>query len=471
MSGGQKMRAVAISGGLLVVAVGAFVLGRGLSAAIQPLPEVIVEAAPGPAMPKPAMPVQTDSATAPQTARLGQETGARPLPAPIGVEETPAHGSMEKGVALVRAPDAAQRPAPAAPLATPPPQPTTQPLEMATLAAPLQAAAVIEPEAVEARRGQARQDATEHWRLAKAAPAPAAAVAAEPAPVMTTPVSPPAAAPAAPEPAARQLGFLAEIKDLPEAIAAIDALRRDPNAGDASVALDRLVPAVIDNRSDPMTWSQLAASLARAGQRKAAIAVANRGLGAAKRQQDGEAVTQLTQQLAQLELAGGVAAAPVAPSSARKLSTPGRAAPAAARPAETSETGLAAALEVALHNSAANDALSILKQMAEGSIKRGDFAGAQKSYGDAIQIAHAMQLSEARADQYANLGGLHWKKGDKAEAEAFWRAARDQYEQFNVPAKVADMNALLRQSSPAALSSPSRPIQNGKKTSSFIHAQ
>ena len=65
-------------------------------------------------------------------------------------------------------------------------------------------------------------------------------------------------------------------------------------------------------------------------------------------------------------------------------------------------------------------------------------------------------------------GRLHWKKGDKTEAEAFWRAARDQYEQLDVTAKVAEMNTLLRQGSPGALASPSRPTQSGKRTTSVF---
>ena len=130
---------------------------------------------------------------------------------------------------------------------------------------------------------------------------------------------------------------------------------------------------------------------------------------------------------------------------------------------------LAAALDTALQNSAAADALSILQQMAEGAIKKGDYAAAQKAYTDALDIAHARQMSEARADQYANLGRLHWKKGEKSEAESYWRAARDQYEQFEVSAKVTEMNSLLRQASPGAITSPSRPDQSGKRTSSIIN--
>ena len=129
---------------------------------------------------------------------------------------------------------------------------------------------------------------------------------------------------------------------------------------------------------------------------------------------------------------------------------------------------LAGALDEALRNNAAAEALKILQQMAQGSIARGDYAAAQQSYNHAIKVAHLSKLGEARADQYANLGRMFLQKGDHAEAQAYWRAARDQYEQFDMSAKVAEMNTLLRQISPAALASPSRPSQSGKKTSSII---
>jgi len=129
---------------------------------------------------------------------------------------------------------------------------------------------------------------------------------------------------------------------------------------------------------------------------------------------------------------------------------------------------LSGALDEALRNNAATQALKILQQMAEGSIARGDYAAAQHAYGQAISLAHLSRLGEERADQYANLGRMYWQKGDRGEAEAYWRAARDQYEQFDLTAKAAEMNALLRQSSPAAMVSPSRPLQTGKKTSSII---
>ena len=275
-------------------------------------------------------------------------------------------------------------------------------------------------------------------------PAKTAAVTGEPN--ATAPAAAPIKAPEAVAlPAARRnLGFLTELTGVSEAIAAIDA-RKDEVAG----SLDRLVQGVIDDRSDPMAWSNLAAALDRGDQRSAAIAVANRGMNAAKRQQDGGAVTQLTQQIARLELAG---------SGAR----PGD--PAAVQEPDK----LAGALDDALRNNAAAEALKILQQMAQGSMARGDFAAAQTAYNQAINLAHLSKLGGARADQYANLGRMFLQKGDRGEAEAYWRAARDQYEQFDMTAQVAEMNTLLRQLSPAALSSPSRPTQNGKKTSSII---
>ena len=311
-----------------------------------------------------------------------------------------------------------------------------------------------------------------------AKPAPAAVEAAKPVPAPIPnepPASPPGLAPPAAAPRVfrvRDIGFLAELKDVPEAIAAVDAFRGDPNRGDVSAELDRLIAAVRENRDNPMAWSQLAAALDRAQQRQAAIAVANRGMNAAKRQQDGEAMTQLTQQLAQLELSAAQtipakpAQSPAQPQA--RAAVKAALAQAAEAPPEAAPDKLAAALDEALRNSAAADALRILQQMAEGSIGRGDFAAAQRAYNDAMQIAHAGDLKEARADQYANLGRLHWKKGDKTEAEAFWRAARDQYEQLDVTAKVAEMNTLLRQGSPGALASPSRPTQSGKRTTSVF---
>ena len=258
--------------------------------------------------------------------------------------------------------------------------------------------------------------------------------------------------------ARRNLGFLTELTGVTEAIAAIDA-RKDEVAG----SLDLLVQGVIDNRSDPMAWSHLAAALDRGGQRSAAIAVANRGMNAAKRQQDGGAVTQLTQQIARLELAGSEARAPAAAG----LAKGGGARPGEPAPVQEPDK-LAGALDDALRNNAAAEALKILQQMAQGSMAKGDFAAAQTAYNQAINLAHLSKLGGARADQYANLGRMFLQKGDRGEAEAYWRAARDQYEQFDMTSKVAEMNALLRQLSPAALSSPSRPAQNGKKTSSIF---
>lgn len=289
-------------------------------------------------------------------------------------------------------------------------------------------------------------------------PAKSAAVTGEPN--ASAPAKAPIKAPEAVAlPAAtRNLSFLTELKGVPEAIAAIDA-RKDEVAG----SLDRLVQGVIDDRSDSMAWSNLAAALDRGGQRSAAIAVANRGMNAAKRQQDGGAVTQLTQQIARLELAGSKASPAAVPTSGKGSGAhPGD--PAAVQEPDK----LAGALDDALRNNAAAEALKILQQMAQGSMARGDFAAAQTAYNQAINLAHLSKLGGARADQYANLGRMFLQKGDRGEAEAYWRAARDQYEQFDMTAKVAEMNTLLRQLSPAALSSPSRPTQNGKKTSSII---
>ena len=129
---------------------------------------------------------------------------------------------------------------------------------------------------------------------------------------------------------------------------------------------------------------------------------------------------------------------------------------------------LNADLENAIQANAAADALAILSKMAEGSMSRGDYAAAKKAYNDALEIAHSSQLNEQRADQYANLGKLHWKEGNKSEAEAYWRAARDQYEQFDLPKKVAEIDALLRKASPNAVNSTYRPVVSGKRSSSVI---
>ena len=434
MPRGSNLQRIAIGGGLLVLSIGAFALGHAVSEAFKPLPAIV-----------------------PLPASAPKPVASSSLPGPLS---SPLSG-------------------PAVPPAV---SPTPPPAAKAAIPSVLPAPDVSSPAAIspgassDERRAKARKDAEAHWSgkpgaVAAGATLPAAneSAVATPAPEAVRPAKAAAALPApGPMPipansatanssAARSLGLLTEMKGVPEAIAAIDA-RKDEVAS----SLELLIQGVVDNRADPLSWSHLAAALDRGGQRAAAIAVANRGMSAAKRQQDGAAVTQLTQQIAQLELAGGDAKQPVAVSV--KASTSGKTEPATVQAPDK----LAGALDEALRNNAAAEALKILQQMAQGSIAKGDYASAQQSYNHAIKVAHLSKLGEARADQYANLGRMFLQKGDPNEAQAYWRAARDQYEQFDMTAKVAEMNTLLRQISPAALASPSRPSQSGKKTSSII---
>jgi tetratricopeptide (TPR) repeat protein len=435
MRRGSNLQSIAIGGGLLALSVGAFALGNALSAAFKPLPAIV----PAPAIQP--MPVASSPVLTP----------------PVTAQVVPS-------VAIAKPEaSAAAAQAPAADPALPAPEGASP-----TVASSTTASANV---ASEERRAKARKDAAGHWNgkpgavaVAPTVSAPAERAAASPAPETVPPIKAPEPSPApansatANPTAIRNLGFLTELKGVPEAIAAIDS-RQDETAS----SLDHLVQGVVDNRSDPMSWSHLAAALDRGGQRAAAIAVANRAMNAAKRQQDGAAVTQLTQQIAQLEMAGSDAKLPAAPASG-KVGSARKAEPATNQAPDK----LAGALDEALRNNAATEALKILQQMAQGSIAKGDYAAAQQSYNHAITVAHLSKLGEARADQYANLGRMFLQKGDRTEAEAYWRAARDQYEQFDMTAKVAEMNTLLRQISPAALASPSRPTQSGKKTSSII---
>ena len=458
-----------ITGSLVLIAAGAFVLGHALSGALRAPPaKPAAFARPGPA---------------------GQIPSPGPVAqAPLGatqasiVATSPAHpvvGARETSSARISATEISSTE-------------TSNPVRgaKAPIGGESSGASVVpgaRPANAQAKASPAPADGSEPPAATPALERSAEAPTAEPdaPPATSTPaVSPPPVTAAdkamsAPPDAVRSLGFLAQVKDLSEAVAAIRNRRGDNQMAEAAAELDQLIPDLLENRANPTSWSNLADALARAGQRSAAIAVANRGMNAAKRQQDGEAVTRSTQQLAQLELTGAQPAAVAASASAKAKAKPKGLGPAAAAaaavavaaqtpaPAGASSEQLSAALDEALRRSAATEALAILQQMADGSIARGDYAAALKAYNDAIQIAHIEKLTEVRADQYANVGRLYWKKGDKAEAEAFWRAARDQYEQFEITSKVAEMNALLAKSSPNAASSPSRPIQNGKRTSSF----
>lgn len=463
MPRGSNLQRFAIGGGLLVLSIGAFALGHALSEAFKPLPVIVPM--PMASAPEPAATMPPVAMTKPEPMAPAQNS------APVGTQ-APVSPPKPEALAVASQP----------PATNPAVSPTVPPSAQATIspaspAPDVSSPAVAAPVVSEERRAKARKDAAGHWdgkpgaiAAAPSAPATSAMPAATSAPDAIPPVKSVAAVSAAVPAAAssssavaaptapRNLGFLTELKGVPEAIAAIDA-RKDEIAG----SLDLLVQGVVDNRSDPLSWSHLAAALDRGGQRPAAIAVANRGMNAAKRLQDGAAVTQLTQQIAQFELAGGAAQQSSA-LAAGKVSGSRKAEPAQA----TAPDMLDGALDEALRNNAAAEALKILQQMAQGSIVRGDYAAAQQSYNHAIKVAHLSKLGEARADQYANLGRMFLQKGDRAEAQAYWRAARDQYEQFDMTGKVAEMNMLLRQISPAAVASPSRPVQNGKKTSSII---
>jgi tetratricopeptide (TPR) repeat protein len=444
MPRGSNLQRFAIGGGLLVLSIGAFALGNALSEAFKPLPVIVP------------MPVASVPAVPPVAMAKPEPMVPAQKPSAVAIQAPEAPRKPEALAAASQAPATNSAVSPTVPLSA---QATISPaLPAPDVSSPAVAAAV----ASEERRAKARKDAASHWNdkpgaiaAAPLAPATLAMPAATPVPAPAAASSSSAvAAPTAP----RNLGFLTELKGVPEAIVAIDA-RKDETAS----SLDLLVQGVVDNRSDPLAWSHLAAALDRGGQRPAAIAVANRGMNAAKRTQDGAAVTQLTQQIAQFELAGGAAQQPAA-LAAGKVSGSRKAEPALI----TAPDQLDGALDEALRNNAAAEALKILQQMAQGSIARGDYAAAQQSYNHAIKVAHLSKLGEARADQYANLGRMFLQKGDRTEAEAYWRAARDQYEQFDMTAKVVEMNTLLRQISPSAVVSSSRPTQSGKKTSSVI---
>lgn len=405
---GLNVRRIVIGFGLTVVAAGTFAFGLAASDVLRPMPVVIQGAS---------------------AAKIAGETprrfSAADMPAEpqaparaISMAETTAKfdGVKASGQSLALAAEHIDKPRPAAsPVVTPEPIP---PASVANLVS------------------------------APAAPAPPVAVSSGQAP------------------GGRRLGLLGDVTGLPEAVAAIDR-----TGGETAKALDIALGRIASDRSDPEPLSDLADLLAQAGHRPAAVTIANRGMMAARSQQNGEVLTRLTRQLAQLELAQAQPETARAAASARAQPEPAPPRPAPPRldaSTDASPEKLSDALDVALRDNAAADALAILQQMADGSIRRGDFAAAQKAYSDALAIAHTRQMTEARADQYANLGRMFWKKGDKGEAVAYWRAARDQYEQFEVPAKVADMNSLLRQASPTAATSPSRPSQSGKKTSSII---
>lgn len=466
---GRSVQRMGIAGGLVILSVGAFALGSAMSETMRPLPAVV---------------------PATSTSQLG-------MPPVSSATPPSSHGAMQAPPADALPPQAFQAPTPTMAnsagdlqAATPSSQqaaPTTLPVSAAVADqrvadAPPSQTAEAPDSPLDLRRAQARKAADRHWQgrdNAQSAPTPERAGAGRPPQVA---VAPPADTPAPQDPLAPPgrsttvdgtdgLGFLAAIAGLPQALVTIQT-----GSAAAWPDIDSRVRAVLANRDDSGVWDNLASALERAGQRSAAIAVANFALEAAKRTQDGNAVNRLTRQIAQFELSGKEAASPPkSPPVSRQTAAQVKPAVAGGQPkAETSPASstapdkLDAELDNALRNNAAAEALKILQQMAQGSIARGDFAAAQKSYNAALNLAHLSRLGEQRADQYANLGRLNWKKGDRGEAEAYLRAARDQYEQFDLTAKAAEMTALLRQISPSAVASPSQPTQSGKRTSSII---
>lgn len=101
--------------------------------------------------------------------------------------------------------------------------------------------------------------------------------------------------------------------------------------------------------------------------------------------------------------------------------------------------------------------LATLTKMGDEARARRDFETADEAYQSAMAMAFRQGLRAETADQYANLGHLSRDKGDTSEARSYWRAARDQYEQFGFSAKATAMTELLRQLAPPAAQVKAKP--------------
>lgn len=105
--------------------------------------------------------------------------------------------------------------------------------------------------------------------------------------------------------------------------------------------------------------------------------------------------------------------------------------------------------------------LQAQQRLAELALSQRQFEKADQLFQSALQSSHALGLPESMADQYASLGLVWAARGDRVEAETYWRAAKDQYEQLGLTVKAQTVTALLRASSPTALRSPSQPTTRG----------
>jgi tetratricopeptide (TPR) repeat protein len=341
-------------------------------------------------------------------------------------------------------------------------------------AAKLPVASAPEEMTAEERRAKARAAAKAHWPkgtstasleekpATKSQPTVEAAASPRPAPAAPTPAavnkatSPVAAAGAAamPQPA-RRTGRLGDIAGLAPAISALEAAR--------SPLLADVLAAVDDIKSQPQSagaWNALAGDLKRAGHAEPALAAAEQARRLAEAQSDRTEAGTAVGLIADIEHArGNTAEALEATLKAIEIDEQiGRIEhlvpryvrlaekAIAERDAVKGEALLTRALEWAWQTNRGAEALQLLPRIGDLARRRRDFDTASRMYQDALALSHRMGQAEVMADQYANLGRTLAEKGERGEADTYWRSARDQYERLGLTQKAADAAAAIRQS-------------------------
>ena len=142
---------------------------------------------------------------------------------------------------------------------------------------------------------------------------------------------------------------------------------------------------------------------------------------------------------------------------------PDRTSDASASPTAAPAAGTPAVPQDGQQASDPKTVLAMLRKMGDEARARRAFDTADEAYQSAMAMAFQLGLREETADQYANLGHLQRDKGDASEARSYWRAARDQYEQFGFTAKAAEMTELLRQLAPPPAQLKAKPAR-GRRT-------
>jgi tetratricopeptide (TPR) repeat protein len=355
----------------------------------------------------------------------------------------------------------ALRPAPA-------PKPAPKPIVTVVPAEGREAAPVAErvlpaaperaSEAAGQRRSEARDAARGHWRDQPGAAPPTEAHPAqrsEPPPPRVEPASAMPVRPAAPppvQPRPEAAARIAPLDRVPALAAAIASLGSGPKAVQLLAAAAR----VEREPDDGEAWGELARHL-HAARRAEAEPTAERALSLAKAQRDRAAMASATALLGQIALERGEVLKGLELSEQAIVLDldHGRLAEAAyglarigsyherAGNAGEAEARYTAALDAAVKGYDTPHAIRIMQRLGDIARGRRELDRAAELYQGALGLSHRSGNAEAMADQYANLGRVFAEKGERGEAETYWRSARDQYVRLGLQAKTAEMAGLL----------------------------